>query len=81
MRIWTILVPVRLKKPEKNGFGQFSYKFFVPIRVGLLLLVDSSPTGTFYCLPKPPIIIWLDGTIVDISTILVTMYYSGCIGL
>ena len=35
IRIWTILVPIRLKKPEKNGFGPFSYKFFVCIRVGL----------------------------------------------
>ena len=36
IRIWTILVAVRLKK-TKNGFGPFSYKFFVPIRVGLTL--------------------------------------------
>ena len=36
VRIWTILVPIRLKKTQtKNGFGPFSYKFFVPIRVGL----------------------------------------------
>ena len=35
IRIWTILVPIRSKKPEKNGFGPFSYKFFVCIRVGL----------------------------------------------
>ena len=25
IRIWTILVPIRSKKPEKNGFGPFSY--------------------------------------------------------
>ena len=37
IRIWTILVPIRLKKPEKNGFGPFSYKFFVCIRVGLIV--------------------------------------------
>ena len=24
----------KIEKPEKNGFGPFSYKFFVPIRVG-----------------------------------------------
>ena len=46
IRIWTILVPIRLKKPEKNGFGTFSYKCFVCIRVGLsntnLLKVDES---------------------------------------
>ena len=41
IRIWTILVPIRLKKPEKNGFGPFSYKFFVCIRVGLRNLVFS----------------------------------------
>ena len=35
IRIWTTLVPIRLKKPEKNGFGPFLYKFFVCIRVGL----------------------------------------------
>ena len=35
IRIWTIIVTIRLKKPEKNGFGPFSYKFFVFIRVGL----------------------------------------------
>ena len=35
IRIWTIHVPIRSKKPEKNGFGPFSYKFFVCIRVGL----------------------------------------------
>ena len=34
IRIWTVLVPIRSKKPEKNGFGPFSYKFFVCIRVG-----------------------------------------------
>ena len=29
-----------------------------------------------------PILVWLDGTIIDIiSTILVTMYYSGYVGL
>ena len=27
------------------------------------------------------IFVWLDGTIIDISTILVTMYYSGYVGL
>ena len=25
----------KIEKPEKNGFGPFSYKFFVCIRVGL----------------------------------------------
>ena len=35
IRIWTILVPIRLKNREKNGFGQFSHKLFGPIRVGL----------------------------------------------
>ena len=35
IRIWTILVPIRSKKTEKTGFGPFSYKFFVCIRVGL----------------------------------------------
>ena len=29
-----MLVPIRLKKNEKNGFGPFSY-VFVPIRVSL----------------------------------------------
>ena len=39
-----------------------------------ILLVDFSPT--FYCLPKS-LFVWLDGTIIDISTILViTMYYN-----
>ena len=28
-----------------------------------------------------PILAWLDGTIIDISTILITMYYSGYVGL
>ena len=35
IRVWTILVPIRLKKNDKNEFGPFSYKFSVPIRVGL----------------------------------------------
>ena len=35
IQIWTILVLIGLKKPEKNRFGPFSYKFFVPIKVGL----------------------------------------------
>ena len=31
---------------------------------------------------QAPILVWLDGTIIDIiSTILLTMYYSGYIGL
>ena len=31
---------------------------------------------------QAPILVWLDGTIIDISnTILVTMYYSGYVGL
>ena len=46
----------------------------------LHLLVDFSPT--FYCLPKP---LFLYGSmvlfIIDISIILLTMYYSGYIGL
>ena len=29
---------------------------------------------------KPPILVWLDGTIIAISTILVNMYYSGMLG-
>ena len=37
VRIWTILVPKRLQTPEKNGFGPFSYKFFVPIRVEIYI--------------------------------------------
>ena len=50
IRIWTILVPIRSKKPEKNGFGPFSYKFFVCIRVGLNDLGSnrSPPVGHFY---------------------------------
>ena len=35
IRIWTILVPIILKKYKKKGSGPFLYKFFVPIRVGL----------------------------------------------
>ena len=41
------------------------------------ILVDFSPT--FYCLPNQAhILVWFDGTIniIDISTILLTMYYS-----
>ena len=30
---------------------------------------------------QAPILVWLDGTIIDISTIIVTMYYSGYIAL
>ena len=30
---------------------------------------------------QAPILVWFDGTIIDISTILVTMYYNGYIGL
>ena len=30
---------------------------------------------------QAPILVWLDGTIIDISTILVTVYYSGYVGL
>ena len=30
---------------------------------------------------QAPILVWFDSTIVDISTILVTMYYSGYAGL
>ena len=26
----------KIEKNKKNGFGPFSYKFFVPIRVGLM---------------------------------------------
>ena len=43
------------------------------------ILVDFSPT--FYCLPKP-ILVSFDGTMIDISTILLTMYYySSYVGL
>ena len=52
IRIWTILVPIRLKKAKKNGFGPFSYKLFVPIRVGLTLdqqyNVGEKPTVIMY---------------------------------
>ena len=27
----------KIEKPEKNGFGPFSYKFSVPIKVGLTI--------------------------------------------
>ena len=30
---------------------------------------------------QAPIFVWLDGTIIDMSTILVTMYYSGYVEL
>ena len=30
---------------------------------------------------QAPILLWFDGTIIDISTILLTMYYSGYVGL
>ena len=30
---------------------------------------------------QAPILLWFDGTIMDISTILLTMYYSGYVGL
>ena len=40
------------------------------------ILADFSPTS--YCLPKPrPILVWFDGTIIDI----ITMYYNGYVGL
>ena len=29
----------KIEKKKKNGFGPFSYKFFVPIRVGLTVVV------------------------------------------
>ena len=46
IRIWTILGPIRLKKKKKNGFGPFSYTFFVPIRVGLTkFLVPNKKNG------------------------------------
>ena len=32
-------------------------------------------------LTQAPILVWFDGTIIDISTILVTMYYCGYVGL
>ena len=39
------------------------------------IIVDFSPT--FYCLPtKPLFLVWFDGTIIDISIILLTMYNS-----
>ena len=43
IRFWTIPVPIRLKKTKKNGFGPFSYKFFVPIRVGLTIIKIHIP--------------------------------------
>ena len=30
---------------------------------------------------QAPLLVWLDGTVIRISTILVTMYYSGYVGL
>ena len=45
----------------------------------LLLIVDLTPPYTLPVLfTQAPILVWLDGTIIDIifSTILVTMYYS-----
>ena len=30
---------------------------------------------------QAPILVWLDGTSIDISIILLTMYYSGYVGL
>ena len=57
IRIWTILVPIRLKKPEKNGFGPFSYKFFVCIRVGLsdrmLGIKGSADHSRWTCVDRP----------------------------
>ena len=44
------------------------------------ILVDFSPT--FFTQAPIHILVWLDGTIIHIiSTILVTMYYSGYVGL
>ena len=48
----------------------------------ILYSIYSVLPPTFYCLPsQAPIRVRLDGTIIDISTILVTMYYSGYVGL
>ena len=38
-------------------------------------------TPTFFLFTQAPILVWFDSTIIDISTILVTMYYSRYVGL
>ena len=42
----------KIEKNEKNGFGPFTYKFFVPVRVGLiryLQLVSHNLPHVFLC--------------------------------
>ena len=38
----------KIEKPEKNGFGPFSYKFFVPIRVGLIVHITTLLFSSLY---------------------------------
>ena len=54
IRIWTILVPIRLKYPEKNGFGPFSCRFFVPIRVGLTYGIPPEFSGGVHLFIQNP---------------------------
>ena len=39
------------------------------------------PPYVIFPFTQAPILVWLDGTIIDISTILVTMYYCGYVGV
>ena len=50
------------------------------ILYNILLKVGFFPLNIFL-LTQAPILVWIDGIIIDNSTILVTMYYSGYVGL
>ena len=54
--------------------------FFVSLHdVAINGIVQSTSGFLPYILlfTQAPILVWFDGTIIDISTILLTMYYSG----
>ena len=41
----------------------------------ILIIVDFSPIDSLL-FTQAPILVWFDGTIIDISTLLLTMHYS-----
>ena len=56
----------KIEKNKKNGFGPFSYKFFVPIRVGLIIPIKF-PTEIEAQLP-PAVVPNLEMEIVGLNT-------------
>ena len=74
---------------QEEGHTRFLIHLLSAVHDALTFLARRIHTSVFvfvffhyiFLFTQVPILVWFDGTIIDISTIVVTMYYNGYVGL